>query len=170
MPPCNHTTPRCTPGQPFNITTDCRLCWLATHDPGYAELWGEPVPDPEIVMPAYPAPNFVVQAQGNGGTECGTCGKVPEQPSEAAKAPGFIQRMLTYADDTAQWIAGGSIKVSLEIYAERKRICESNECKLYDAAKKQCLGCGCYLGPTILGDKWERNSASCPVGKWEAIV
>ncbi len=94
---------------------------------------------------------------------------VVSRPNLLAKAQNLGRNMVTHVAD------GGRI-ASPEIQAERKAICQSNRCGLYDAASDGCWACGCSTRSAAnwIGLNMETKrgwaSSACPArpSLWEA--
>jgi glycosyltransferase involved in cell wall biosynthesis len=94
-----------------------------------------------------------------------------------AKSPGLLSQAASLGRAIVAHIADGGRLASDEVQAERRRICESNACKLYDAANDKCTACGCsnnstanWIGVSLdLKRSWASSACPARSSQWGAV-
>jgi len=99
-------------------------------------------------------------------TECPATSRTSPKQQPHASPPGLAQRVWSYAQAVARWMAAGRPTRSAEEIARLLAICRA--CPHYDPKAQICRVCGCRT--TDAASAWRNKLAmateECPMGKW----
>ena len=95
-----------------------------------------------------------------------------EAQTELNEMPDLFQRGANFVTAAMKHISKGLPKCTDEEVEERYKICESNQCGLFNEEKKVCMHkkCGCFIrqnGKYL--DKLRWADSECPVGLWGPV-